>query len=212
MATTTLVVTIVSLLFASTLTCHGVSAANVAQSPAPVTADAPVPAPDVCFTAITNMSDCLTFVEDGSKLTKPDKGCCPELAGLVDGNPACLCHLLGNSESIIGIKINVNKALKLPTLCKVTTPDISLCSAIGYPVSLPPSLSPSLSPSSSASLPPSSSGDSMSPGMSMTPTGSAESSIGGISPTGSKSGASSIQAFSLTFIFALSTLSISIFF
>ncbi|KAK2442775.1 hypothetical protein QL285_013937 [Trifolium repens] len=183
MATTTLVVTIVSLLFASTLTCHGVSAANVAQSPAPVTADAPVPAPDVCFTAITNMSDCLTFVEDGR-----------------------------NSESIIGIKINVNKALKLPTLCKVTTPDISLCSAIGYPVSLPPSLSPSLSPSSSASLPPSSSGDSMSPGMSMTPTGSAESSIGGISPTGSKSGASSIQAFSLTFIFALSTLSISIFF
>jgi hypothetical protein len=128
MATTTLVVTIVSLLFASTLTCHGVSAANVAQSPAPVTADAPVPAPDVCFTAITNMSDCLTFVEDGSKLTKPDKGCCPELAGLVDGNPACLCHLLGNSESIIGIKINVNKALKLPTVCKVTTPDISLCS------------------------------------------------------------------------------------
>jgi hypothetical protein len=128
MATTTLVVTIVSLLFASTLTCHGVSAANVAQSPAPVTADAPVPAPDVCFTAITNMSDCLTFVDDESKLTKPDKGCCPELAGLVDGNPACLCHLLGNSESIIGIKINVKKALKLPTLCKVTTPDISLCS------------------------------------------------------------------------------------
>ncbi|KAK2388632.1 hypothetical protein QL285_062292 [Trifolium repens] len=190
MATTTLVVTIVSLLFASTLTCLGVSAANVAQSPAPVTADAPVPAPDVCFTAITNMSDCLTFVDDER-----------------------------NSESIIGIKINVKKALKLPSLCKVTTPDISLCSAIGYPVSLPPSSSASVPPSSSASLPPSSSGDSMSPGMSMTPTGSAggpsntaESSIGGISPTGSKSGASSIQAFSLTFIFALSTLSISIFF
>ncbi|PNX85261.1 xylogen-like protein 11-like [Trifolium pratense] len=132
MATTTLVVAIASLLFALSLTCHEVSAATTAaQSPAPVMADAPAPALDECFTAITNMSDCLTFVEDGSKLTKPDKGCCPELAGLVEGNPICLCHLLGNSGSIIGIKINVNKALKLPTICKVTTPPVSTCSDLG---------------------------------------------------------------------------------
>ncbi|GAU47445.1 hypothetical protein TSUD_403980 [Trifolium subterraneum] len=204
MATTTLVVAIVSLLFASSLTCHGVFAATTAApSPAPVTADAPAPGLDPCFTAITNMSDCLSFVEDGSKLTKPDKGCCPELAGLVEGNPICLCHLLGNSDSI-GIKINVNKALKLPTICKVTTPPVSTCSAIGFPVSLPPSPS----------------GDSMPPGMSMTPTRTAsspsntiDSTAGALSPTGSKSGVSSIQASSgLAFIFALSTLSISIFF
>jgi hypothetical protein len=36
----------------------------------------------------------------------------------------CLCHCLGNSDSIIGIKINVNYALKLPSLCKVNTPPV----------------------------------------------------------------------------------------
>lgn len=206
MASTTLVVAIVSLLFAS-LSFHGdgVSAAALAQSPAPETAVlAPSPADDGCLMALTNMSDCLTFVEDGSKLTKPDKGCCPELAGLIDGNPICLCKLLGgNAADSIGIKININKALKLPTICGVTTPPVSACSAIGVPVSLPPSLS----------------GDAMSPNMAMSPKGLAPSpstssdSSGVLSPSGSKiGGASSIQASALTFIFALSTVSVSIFF
>ncbi|MBA0757719.1 hypothetical protein Gotri_020787, partial [Gossypium trilobum] len=34
-----------------------------------------------CFTNLLNLSDCLTFVEAGSNLTKPVKACCPELAG-----------------------------------------------------------------------------------------------------------------------------------
>lgn len=112
---------IAALLFA--IAFCGVSA----QSPAPESATAPSPAGSSCFTVLVNMSDCLTYVEDGSNLTKPDKGCCPELAGLVDSHPICLCELLGNPDSI-GIKINLNKALKLPSVCGVITPPVSTCS------------------------------------------------------------------------------------
>lgn len=130
MATASIVVAIISLIFAS-LASNGVSAPALSPAsvgaPSPEGAGAAPPSADVCLAAITNMSDCLTFVEDGSKLKKPDKGCCPELAGLVDSNPICLCQLLGNSDSI-GIKIDNNKALKLPSLCGVPTPPVTTCS------------------------------------------------------------------------------------
>ncbi|CAL5428529.1 unnamed protein product [Camellia sinensis] len=87
-----------------------------------------------CMTSLANMSDCLTYVQAGSNLTKPDKACCPELAGLVESNPICLCQLLGNTSATIGIQIELNKALNLPTVCAVQTPPISTCAAVGYPV------------------------------------------------------------------------------
>ncbi|XP_058755758.1 non-specific lipid transfer protein GPI-anchored 11-like [Vicia villosa] len=208
MATTPLVLLAIASVLLASLPYHGVSAPTptpTAESPVPETVGAPSPAvaDDGCLAALTNMSDCLSFVQDGSKLKKPDKGCCPELATLVDNNPICLCQLLGNSDSI-GIKINLNKALKLPSLCRVTTPPVSTCSAVGVPVSLP-------GPSSQ---------DSMPPNMAMTPKGSApspsnsaDSSAGGVlSPSESKKGGSSIVAPAMTFIFAMSTLSFSIFF
>ncbi|CAL5203389.1 unnamed protein product [Lathyrus oleraceus] len=207
MATTPLVLLAIACLLLASLPYHGVSAPTPAESPGGDTVGAPSPAGaagDGCLTALTNMSDCLTFVEDGSKLRKPDKGCCPELAGLVDSNPICLCQLLGNSDSI-GIKINLNKALKLPSLCGVTTPPVSTCSAIGVPVSLP-------GPSSQDSMPPNMA---MTPegGLSPSPSNSADSSAGVPSPSENKSGgASSIHASAMTFIFAMSTLSFSIFF
>ncbi|KAJ4972121.1 hypothetical protein NE237_005220 [Protea cynaroides] len=91
---------------------------------------------DDCTTALLNMSDCLTYVEDGSNLTKPDKPCCPELAGLVDTNPICLCELLGNSSSF-GIQVDNNRALGLPKVCRVSTPSASLCSEVGIPIGAP---------------------------------------------------------------------------
>ncbi|XP_019163352.1 PREDICTED: non-specific lipid transfer protein GPI-anchored 2-like [Ipomoea nil] len=92
---------------------------------------------DDCLNNLLNMSDCLNYVQAGSNLTKPDKGCCPELAGLVDSHPECLCKLLSNPEGIIGVSIDLNKALKLPSVCKIDTPSASLCSAIGIPVGAP---------------------------------------------------------------------------
>ncbi|MCL7025520.1 hypothetical protein MKW94_012638 [Papaver nudicaule] len=97
------------------------------------------------------MSDCLTYVEAGSNLTTPEKGCCPEFAGLVESSPICLCQLLGNSSSL-GIQLDVNKSLNLPKVCKVETPPVSLCATIGFPVggaSAPGSMSPGEAPSGS---------------------------------------------------------------
>ncbi|XP_054799036.1 non-specific lipid transfer protein GPI-anchored 2-like [Prosopis cineraria] len=122
-----------------------------AQSPTAMAA-APGPATggNDCFTALANMSDCLSYVEEGSKQKKPDKACCPELAGLVDGNPICLCQLLAKPE-FAGVKLDLNKALHLPSVCGVSTPPVSTCSAVGVPVSLPPSSSSTVKPPSSLS-------------------------------------------------------------
>ncbi|XP_031100088.1 non-specific lipid transfer protein GPI-anchored 2-like [Ipomoea triloba] len=95
------------------------------------------PSSDNCLSNLLNMSDCLNYVQAGSNLTKPDKGCCPELAGLVESHPECLCQLLANPEKIIGVPIELNKALKLPSVCKIDTPSLTLCSAIGIPVGAP---------------------------------------------------------------------------
>ncbi|KAL3325336.1 hypothetical protein AABB24_039101, partial [Solanum stoloniferum] len=89
-----------------------------------------------CMTVLLNMSSCLTYVEQDSKLTKPDKECCPSFAGLLDSNPICLCQLLGNPDKI-GIQIDVNKALKLPNICKLETPPVSACAAMGIPIAAP---------------------------------------------------------------------------
>ncbi|XP_021715255.1 non-specific lipid transfer protein GPI-anchored 2-like [Chenopodium quinoa] len=73
------------------------------------------------------MSDCLTYVEKGSKSAKPDKNCCPELAGMLDTNPIFFCQMLGKSKDF-PIDLDLKKALKLPYVCGLQTPDVSLCS------------------------------------------------------------------------------------
>ncbi|KAA8550100.1 hypothetical protein F0562_001784 [Nyssa sinensis] len=134
MATTTItarrLLVLVAVLFLTTLP------EGTAESP-PFPAAAPSPSLG-CTTYLVNTSDCLTYVEAGSNLTKPDKGCCPELAGLVESHPICLCLLLGHTDSI-GIPIDLNKALKLPSVCDITTPPITLCSVAGYPIGAPKS-------------------------------------------------------------------------
>ncbi|KAK4279227.1 hypothetical protein QN277_016961 [Acacia crassicarpa] len=69
-----------------------------------------------------------------------------------------------------GIKIDLNKALQLPSICGVSTLPVSTCAAVGVPVSLPPSSgayspsgtsdlsSPSASPGGSVASPPTGSG------------------------------------------------------
>ncbi|KAI4308317.1 hypothetical protein L6164_031403 [Bauhinia variegata] len=155
MATTTCrkFVAIATFLLVAASCYGGVSAQAPVSSPeTPGTAASPGPAAGTdCFTALVGLSDCLTYVEDGSNLTKPDKGCCPELSNLVNTNPICLCQLLGNpnATSSIGVKIDLNRALKLPSVCKVETPPVSTCSAVGVPVSMPPSTPHSVPPTSS---------------------------------------------------------------
>lgn len=109
---------VVTIMLVLLITLYGASAQPAA---------APGPATDPCFTAVLGMSDCLSYVQEDSNTTVPDKPCCPELKTLVDKNPVCLCKLLANGDSF-GFKIDMKKALKLPSVCKVDAPPVSTCS------------------------------------------------------------------------------------
>jgi Probable lipid transfer len=90
----------------------------------------PSPASSVtpeCVNALFNLSDCLTYVETGSNATKPDKPCCPELAGLIESSPICLCELLNGAAESYGISVDNERALALPKVCHIITPPLSTC-------------------------------------------------------------------------------------
>ncbi|WOL18042.1 xylogen-like protein 11 [Canna indica] len=121
-----------------------------------VRAQAPGTAPSPglnCMDSFLNLTDCLSYVVVGSNDTKPAKECCPELAGLYDSNPICLCELLAGAAANFGISIDNNRALKLPSICHIDSLPVSLCSEIGIPVAspAPEATSPS---SGSVRLPP----------------------------------------------------------
>ncbi|PUZ54268.1 hypothetical protein GQ55_5G117300 [Panicum hallii var. hallii] len=125
-----------------------------AQGPAA----APGPAPgisDECLNAVLNMSDCLSYVTNGSTVRHPDKACCPELAGLLESHPICLCQLLAGGADSYGVSVDYKRALALPGICRLTAPPVSACAAFGVPIpaGLVPAAAPS--PKSSSGLSPS---------------------------------------------------------
>ncbi|KAF8096215.1 hypothetical protein N665_0315s0001 [Sinapis alba] len=134
--------------------------ASVTEQMAPSPFSEPSGAPD-CMTNLLNMTDCLSYVQvgNGGGVANPDKACCPELAGLVDSSPQCLCYLLdGDMAAQYGIKIDKAKALKLPGVCGVVTPDPSLCSLFRISVGAPEAMgneeaSPAFAPASGAESP-----------------------------------------------------------
>ncbi|PNT77494.1 xylogen-like protein 11 [Brachypodium distachyon] len=112
-----------------------------AKALAPSLSPAPAPswgALDLdCTSALLNLSSCLTYVESGSALTRPEKGCCGALSGVVDGEAACLCGLVGGYGAS-GVRVDAVRALALPTICRVDAPPPRLCAALGLPVVEPP--------------------------------------------------------------------------
>ncbi|KAK1302105.1 Non-specific lipid-transfer protein-like protein [Acorus calamus] len=91
---------------------------------------APAPAVD-CSNAVLGLADCLSYVQKGSNTTKPEKACCKGLKGLVKaGEVNCLCEAFKSSASL-GISLDFNKALGLPTACGVSTPPFSDCGISG---------------------------------------------------------------------------------
>ncbi|KAL8154090.1 hypothetical protein V2J09_011850 [Rumex salicifolius] len=80
-----------------------------------------------CLTVLSDAADCLSFVEAGSTLTVPEKPCCGEMKKVITNRPDCLCQMLAKNNTI-GFEFDVKQALKLPSICKVDTPPVSLCS------------------------------------------------------------------------------------
>ncbi|KAH7683521.1 Plant non-specific lipid-transfer protein/Par allergen protein [Dioscorea alata] len=118
-----------------------------------VFSQAPSMAPPDCNSAITNLAECLSFVEYGSKLEKPQGECCAGLKKVVKDEVSCLCEAFKQSYSF-GIKLNMTKAFGLPHACGISTPSLSNCKidVAGSPGSAP-APSPSSPGASSANSP-----------------------------------------------------------
>ncbi|KAJ0987371.1 hypothetical protein J5N97_005727 [Dioscorea zingiberensis] len=100
----------------------------------------PVGAPAAmdCSDAILNLADCLSFVQVGSSVEKPEGKCCSGLKKVVKEDVSCLCEAFKRGADF-GVKINMTKALALPHSCGVRTPSISNCkiAVAGGPSSAP---------------------------------------------------------------------------
>ncbi|RLN34835.1 non-specific lipid-transfer protein-like protein [Panicum miliaceum] len=68
----------------------------------------------------------------------PGASCCPAVAGVVRGAPRCLCAVLGGGAASLGVTVNATRALELPGKCRIQTPPVSQCNAVGAPASSPP--------------------------------------------------------------------------
>ncbi|KAJ1434947.1 Bifunctional inhibitor/plant lipid transfer protein/seed storage helical domain [Sesbania bispinosa] len=96
------------------------------------------------------MADCLSFVTNGSTITKPEGTCCSGLKSVLKTAPSCLCEAF-KSSSQFGVVLNVTKALSLPAACKVSAPSVTNCGLSETPAAAPAeSISPASSPTSAA--------------------------------------------------------------
>ncbi|KAK4789768.1 hypothetical protein SAY86_017072 [Trapa natans] len=105
-----------------TLSLFIVSLLAAAHGPAPSLADkspAPAPAVDCLYLITGEMSDCLSFVSNGSTTTKPEGKCCSGLKTVLSTDPECLCLALKTSDQY-GLTLNITKTLTLPSVCKLS--------------------------------------------------------------------------------------------
>ncbi|RLM86678.1 non-specific lipid-transfer protein-like protein [Panicum miliaceum] len=90
-----------------------------------------------CTVSILSLAPCLSFTAGNT--SAPGASCCSALAGVVRGAPRCLCAVLGGgAASSFGVTVNATRALELPGKCRVQTPPVSQCNAVGAPASSPP--------------------------------------------------------------------------
>ncbi|PUZ68580.1 hypothetical protein GQ55_2G039700 [Panicum hallii var. hallii] len=104
---------------------------------AAVAVAARAPATSGCTASILSLAPCLSFTAGNT--SAPGASCCSALAGVVRGAPRCLCAVLGGgAASSFGVTVNATRALELPGKCRVQTPPVSQCNAVGAPASSPP--------------------------------------------------------------------------
>ncbi|XXG75511.1 hypothetical protein AAC387_Pa08g0065 [Persea americana] len=103
------------------------------------------------------LGDCLTFAENGSKVSKPEGSCCAGLKTVVKDSVLCLCEAFKAGSGDFAIALNVTKLLTLPSACGISTPSFSKCAVVAlspYPPEFSvstlkqPSTAPSPAPAS----------------------------------------------------------------
>ncbi|KAL6880628.1 hypothetical protein ACP4OV_012193 [Aristida adscensionis] len=94
------------------------------------------PSASGCTTSILSLAPCLSFTAGNT--SAPGASCCSALAGVVRGAPRCLCAVLGGgAAAALGVTVNTSRALELPGKCRIQTPPVSQCNAVGAPVASP---------------------------------------------------------------------------
>ncbi|RLN18858.1 protein YLS3-like [Panicum miliaceum] len=64
------------------------------------------------------LATCLTFVQDKATARAPTPDCCAGLKQVVAASKKCMCVLVKDrDEPALGFKINVTRAMDLPSLC-----------------------------------------------------------------------------------------------
>ncbi|CAL9059693.1 non-specific lipid transfer protein GPI-anchored 31-like isoform X1 [Musa acuminata AAA Group] len=110
---------------------------------------APAPSMD-CSSALLSLADCLTFVENGSTEAKPQAQCCSALKKVVkEAAAACLCDAFKEGATF-GVKLNMTRAMGLPSSCGVSTSHFSKCKSA---VAASPGAAPAPSSSGVAMVP-----------------------------------------------------------
>ncbi|XP_074563487.1 non-specific lipid transfer protein GPI-anchored 31-like [Curcuma longa] len=107
---------------------------------------APSPPPtEDCSSALLSLSGCLSFVEEGSSEARPQKRCCSGLNEVAVEQESCLCVAFSQGAAM-GVRINMTRALALPSSCAVSVPPLADCKvALGGAPS--PSLRAAIAPS-----------------------------------------------------------------
>ncbi|KAF5739716.1 Bifunctional inhibitor/lipid-transfer protein/seed storage 2S albumin superfamily protein [Tripterygium wilfordii] len=112
---------------------------NAAPSPSSPSVD--------CSTVIFDMLDCVPFLSDGSTQTKPTPGCCSGYQSVISVDPECICFAIKSSGDM-GIKLNITKAMTLPSACGLPAPPVDCGTALPPSGSAPaPATPPPPSPS-----------------------------------------------------------------
>ena len=72
----------------------------------------------MCADRLMGLTTCLTFVQDKATARAPTPDCCAGLKQVVAASKMCMCVLVKDrDEPALGFKINVTRAMDLPSLC-----------------------------------------------------------------------------------------------
>ncbi|KAG0467735.1 hypothetical protein HPP92_019315 [Vanilla planifolia] len=128
------------------LFCLLITTATVVAT-VPVPAPTPAPADD-CTWAFSKVTDCTTYLLNGSADDDPSAPCCGGVTSIVKTAPECICTVV-EMASHLGLSLNMTRLLHLPQVCKVSLPPgVGDCD-----VDFSPSPSPSIIPPSPAPAP-----------------------------------------------------------
>nr|CAB3497805.1 unnamed protein product [Digitaria exilis] len=71
-----------------------------------------------CAGQLMGLATCLTFVQEKATARAPTPDCCAGLKQVVAASKKCMCVLVKDrDEPALGFKINVTRAMDLPSLC-----------------------------------------------------------------------------------------------